>query len=651
MEIDPATMRASGAWPFQEALKVAERLRHSIVLPDPVIAKVVEGHGAANSLVGSAGNDLLSGIAGADVLSGGAAGDTFIFRAGDGADQISDFKSGVDRLLFSGIDPGSLKARLAKVGGVDGIQIAYGNGDSVFLQGATSLKQGDLVFTTAPAEPAATGKLALFETGYGPSGLPHIGTFGEVLRTTMVRNAFRRLTGLPSRLVAFSDDMDGLRKVPDNVPEKEMLRRHLGMPLTRIPDPFGSNESFGEHNNGRLRKFLDGFGFEYEFASATDYYRSGKFDDALVRMLEVMDEVTAVILPTLGPERRATYAPFLPIHPVTGIVMQVPIEERKLDAGTIVWRDPADGKFFETKVTGGACKCQWKADWALRWYALGVDYEMSGKDLIDSQRLSNQVCKVLGGVPPEGFNYELFMDENNQKISKTKGNGLTMEEWLRYGAPESLAYYMFQSPRSAKRLFFDVIPKAADEYLQQLDAFNRKKAEGENAPDLNNPAWHVHGGAPPDKGSPVSFSLMLNLVSAANASDKAILWGFLSRYIPGATPATEPLLDRLADYAMNYYEDFVRPSKAFRAPDARDRAALEALAAQLKALPADANAETIQNVVFEVGKEAGYEPLRAWFGTLYEVLLGQSQGPRFGSFAAIFGLDRTVALIEEKLGS
>jgi lysyl-tRNA synthetase class 1 len=494
-------------------------------------------------------------------------------------------------------------------------------------------------------------RAVVLETGYGPSGLPHMGTFGEVARTTMVRMAFRALTddAVPTRLISFSDDMDGLRKVPPGLPNAHLLEANLDRPLTVVPDPFGEHKSFGHHNNARLRAFLDGFGFDYEFVSATDCYRSGRFDETLLKALQRFDAIQKIMLPSLGEERRATYSPFLPVSPRTGKVLQVPTLETHPERGTIVFRDE-DGTHTEVPVTGGAVKMQWRPDWAMRWTALGVDYEMSGKDLIDSVRLSNQVCKVLGGVPPEGFNYELFMDENNQKISKTKGNGLTMEEWLRYGAPESLAYYMFQSPRSAKRLFFDVIPKATDEYLQQLDAYNRKQAEGGDAPDLNNPAWHVHAGSPPEKGSPVSFSLMLNLVSAANASDKAILWGFLSRYLPGATPATEPLLDRLADYAMNYYEDFVRPSKTFRAPDGRDRAALAALAEKLRALPADADAETIQNVVFEVGKDAGYEPLRAWFGTLYEVLLGQSQGPRFGSFAAIFGLDRTLALIEDKLG-
>ena len=359
------------------------------------------------------------------------------------------------------------------------------------------------------------------------------------------------------------------------------------------------------------------------------------------------------MLPSLGEARRATYSPFIPISPKTGRVLYVPTLDRHLDRGTIVFRDE-DGDLTELPVTGGHLKLQWRPDWALRWTALGVDYEMSGKDLIDSVRLSNQVCKVLGGTPPAGFHYELFMDENNQKISKTKGNGLSMEEWLRYGTPESLAYYMYQSPKSAKRLFFDVIPKATDEYLQQLDAFNRARAaskdgDGGNAPAIDNPAWHVHHGAPPERGSPVSFSLMLNLVSAADASTKDILWGFLQRHIPGATPASEPLLDQLAGYAINYYEDFVKPAKRFRAPDARERAAMEALVGKLRALPSGADAEAIQNVVFEVGKDAGFEPLRAWFSALYEVLLGQSQGPRFGSFTAIFGVERTIALIERAL--
>ncbi|WP_374532644.1 lysine--tRNA ligase [Phenylobacterium sp.] len=495
----------------------------------------------------------------------------------------------------------------------------------------------------------ALNQPVVFQCGFGASGLPHMGTFGEAARPTMVRNAFRALTedAVPTKLIVFSDDMDGLRKIPDNVPNREMLEEDRDKPVSAVRDPFGEYESFAAHNNARLRAFLDGFGFDYEFMSSTDTYKSGRFDEVLLKILARFDAMQAVMLPTLGEERRATYSPFLPISPKSGRVLQAPTLERDLAKGTIVFPDE-DGTLTEVPVTGGHVKLQWRPDWAARWYALSVDFEASGKDLVDSVRVSNKLVKVLGGTPPEAFHYELFMDENNQKISKSKGNGLTMEEWLRYGAPESLAYYMYQSPKSAKRLYFDVIPKATDEYLQQLEAFNKARAAS-NATPIDNPAWHVHRGAPPQKGSPLSFSLLLNLVSAADASTKDILWGFISRYMPGASPETEPMLDRLVGYAINYYEDFVKPSKQFRAPDEKERAAIGELLARFKALPADADAETIQNAVFEVGKAAGFEPLRAWFQALYEVLLGQSQGPRFGSFAAIFGLERTIALIERAL--
>ena len=495
----------------------------------------------------------------------------------------------------------------------------------------------------------ALNQPVVFQCGFGASGLPHMGTFGEAARPTMVRNAFRALTedAVPTKLIVFSDDMDGLRKIPDNVPNREMLEEDRDKPVSAVRDPFGEYESFAAHNNARLRAFLDGFGFDYEFMSSTDTYKSGRFDEVLLKILARFDAMQAVMLPTLGEERRATYSPFLPISPKSGRVLQAPTLERDLAKGTIVFPDE-DGTLTEVPVTGGHVKLQWRPDWAARWYALSVDFEASGKDLVDSVRVSNKLVKVLGGTPPEAFHFELFMDENNQKISKSKGNGLTMEEWLRYGAPESLAYYMYQSPKSAKRLYFDVIPKATDEYLQQLEAFNKARAAS-NATPIDNPAWHVHRGTPPQKGSPLSFSLLLNLVSAADASTKDILWGFISRYMPGASPETEPVLDRLVGYAINYYEDFVKPSKQFRAPDEKERAAIGELLARLKALPADADAETIQNAVFEVGKAAGFEPLRAWFQALYEVLLGQSQGPRFGSFAAIFGLERTIALIERAL--
>jgi lysyl-tRNA synthetase, class I len=494
---------------------------------------------------------------------------------------------------------------------------------------------------------AASGKTAaLFETGYGPSGLPHIGTFGEVARTSWVRHAFSALTGKPSRLIAFSDDMDGLRKVPDNVPNKDKLAAFLGQPLTRVPDPFGTHESFGAHNNARLRAFLDGFGFEYEFASSTQYYREGKFDAALLKVLALHEKIVAVILPTLGAERQATYSPFLPLHPRTGVVMQVKVEKIDVDAGTIAWRDPDSGEWFETPVTGGGAKLQWKADWAMRWHALGVDYEMSGKDLIDSVKLSGRICRILGSEPPAGFTYELFLDEHAQKISKSKGNGLSVEEWLRYAPPESLAQFMFNQPQRAKRLHFDVIPKAVDEYLA-----NAEKARVQEPPDVfANPAWHIHAGdVPAAAHSPLSFAMLLNLASVVNAESPEILWGFIRRYNEQATPEKMPFLSGLVGYALAYYRDFVAPKKAFRDADAAERAALADLADVLASLAPETPAEDIQNQVYEVGKRHPFPELRAWFGCLYQVLLGQQEGPRFGQFAALYGLAETVALIRATL--
>ena len=492
---------------------------------------------------------------------------------------------------------------------------------------------------------AASGRgSALFETGYGPSGLPHIGTFGEVARTSWVRRAFTELTGKPSRLLAFSDDMDGLRKVPDNVPDQAMLARHLGRPLTAIPDPFGTHESFGAHNNARLRAFLDRFGFDYEFASATDYYRQGRFDAAILRVLACYDEIRAVILPTLGPDRRATYSPILPIHPHTGIVMQGAIDHADPAAGTIVWRDDT-GARFETPVTGGACKLQWKADWAMRWHALGVDYEMSGKDLIDSVRLSGRICRILGSEPPVGFTYELFLDEQAQKISKSRGNGLSVDEWLRYAPAESLAQFMFNAPQRAKRLYFDVIPRAVDEYLANA-------ARLADQPDpMANPAWFISSARDPtdDTAAGIPFAMLLNLASVVNAESPDLLWGFIHRYAPGATPQTQPFLDRLVRHAIAYYQDRVRPTKHYRQPNDAERTALQDLAATLADLPPDSPAEAIQTAVFAVGKRHAFPELRAWFGCLYQVLLGQEEGPRFGGFVALYGIAETVSLIKQAL--
>ena len=494
----------------------------------------------------------------------------------------------------------------------------------------------------------ASGKdAALFATGYGPSGLPHIGTFGEVARTTWVRNAFHALTGRPSRLLAFSDDMDGLRKVPDNVPNRAMLEQFLGQPLTRVPDPFGTHESFGAHNNARLRAFLDGFGFEYEFASSTDYYHAGRFDAALRRAAERHAEIVATVLPTLGPERRATYSPFLPIHPRTSRVMQVRIDEVNAAAGTVSWQDPDTGERFQTPVTGGACKLQWKADWAMRWHALGVDYEMSGKDLIDSVRLSGRICGVLGSPPPVGFTYELFLDEHARKISKSKGNGLSVEEWLRYAPPESLAQFMYNSPGRAKRLFFDVIPRAVDEYLTNA----AKLPEQDMAARYANPAWHIGGGRNRGAASPVPFGMLLNLASVVNADTPDMLWGFLRRYSPDAAPGVSPFFDGLVGYAVAYYRDFVRPAKRYRDPTPAERAALMDLADMLATLDPGTPAEAIQDVVYEVGKRHPLPDLKSWFGCLYQVLLGQSEGPRFGGFVALYGVAETISLIGGRLAT
>jgi lysyl-tRNA synthetase class 1 len=497
--------------------------------------------------------------------------------------------------------------------------------------------------------PGGAAKTVVFETGYGPSGLPHIGTFGEVARTSMVRHAFEVLTEgrRKTRLVCFSDDMDGFRKVPGNVPNQAMLAAYIDTPLTSVPDPF-SNEfpSFAHHNNARLRRFLDQFGFAYEFLSATEVYRSGAMDATLIRMLEVYDKVMEIILPTLGPERQATYSPFLPISPRTGKVLYVPMIERDPKKGTVVYIDPETKQKVETKVTGGAVKCQWKADWALRWTALGVDYEMAGKDLIDSVTLSSKICRALGAVPPEGFNYELFLDDRGEKISKSKGNGLTIEEWLIYASPESLSLFMFQKPKAAKRLYFDVIPRAVDEYLTFIARYPAEEPKAR----LENPAWHVHAGHPPKAELPISFGLMLNLVSASNAHDKAVMWGFIRRHAPDATPAKYPLLDHLAAYAVAYYDAFVKPAKTFRRATDQEAVALRALDAALAGAKEGATAEELQNLVYEAGKANGFaDNLRQWFQAIYEVLLGQSQGPRFGSFIELYGIKETRALIARGL--
>jgi lysyl-tRNA synthetase class 1 len=487
----------------------------------------------------------------------------------------------------------------------------------------------------------------IFETGYGPSGLPHIGTWNEVARTTFVRQAYEELTdGAPTRLIAFSDDMDGLRKVPDNVPDQAMLTEHLGHPLSRIPDPFGTHESFAAHNNAMLQRFLDRFGFEYEFLSSTDCYSSGRFDEVIRKILRAWDAVMGVMLPTLGEDRRKTYSPLLPISPTSGRVLQVPVEVIDAEAGLIAFGDE-DGSRIQQSAFGGQAKLQWKVDWAARWVALGVDYEMSGKDLIDSVVQSGKITRVLGGRPPEGFNYEMFLDEKGEKISKSKGNGLSLEEWLRYGSEQSLAFYIYREPKRAKSLHIGVIPRAVDEYWQFRGNYPGQPIEQK----LGNPVHHIHNGKVPQDTLPLTYGLLLNLVSLPGVADKETAWKFVQRYAPGTSPETDPELDQLIELAVNYARDFVVPELRRRPPNEMEMNALRDLDSELAKLAADASAEDIQTQVFEVGKRHPFESLRGWFQALYETLLGSSQGPRMGSFIALYGIDNSRKLIAEALGS
>ncbi|MEP0233969.1 lysine--tRNA ligase [Roseibium sp.] len=500
----------------------------------------------------------------------------------------------------------------------------------------------------------------LFETGYGPSGLPHIGTFGEVARTTMVRTAFRLLTEdkIPTRLLCFSDDMDGMRKVPDNVPDKSALEPYLQKPLSVVPNPFGGeHKSFGDHNNAMLRRFLDTFGFDYEFASAAEYYKSGKFDEILLTAAARYRKLMDVMLPTLGEERQATYSPFLPISPTSGRVLYVPMKDVNGKDGTITFEDE-DGTDVTVSVTGGNVKLQWKPDFGARWAALGVDFEMFGKDHGPNMALYDKICKVLGGEAPDHFVYELFLADDGAKISKSKGNGLTIDEWLTYAPTESLSLYMFQKPKTAKKLYFDVIPKAVDEYFTFAQKYDAMPVEQK----LQNPAWHIHSSKVPEIDLPVPFAMLLNLVSASNAENKDVLWAFITRYAPGVTAETHPHLDALVGYAIRYFDDFVKPNKSFKTPDDVEREALQKVDASLAALPADADGAVIQDAILDVARkiERYQDPKKkspdggpgvsvVWFQALYQVLLGQERGPRFGSFVALYGIDETRALIAKAL--
>ena len=508
---------------------------------------------------------------------------------------------------------------------------------------------------------------AVFETGYGPSGLPHIGTFGEVVRTSMVRHALQVLAPeISTSLLCFSDDMDGLRKIPDNYPHREKMEPFLNLPLTRVPDLLGEYDSYGARNNARLKAFLDSFNLDYTFVSATDYYTRGLFNAGLQKVLDKHAEVLSIILPTLGKERQATYSPFLPVCPTTGKVLMAKVTQYNSKAGTIVYENPDTKKLCETSVFDGACKLQWKVDWAMRWTVLAVGYEMSGKDLIDSVRLSSSIARVLGATPPQTLIYELFLDSEGHKISKSLGNGLTIEEWLKYAPEESLALYMFLAPRKAKRLHFDVIPKTVDDYLAFVRSFEGQTPEQR----VENPLWHIQGGGQQAEQAarqnvPISFSLLLNLVSASNADSPDMLWSFIQRTVPEVSPQSHPMLHRLVTYAVRYFHDIVKARKNFRLPNPQERAALGILSQGLKELGTkfkdsqgkdsqdkdslqDSLQDSVQSLVYQVGKEQNFA-LKDWFCALYEILLGQQHGPRLGSFIALYGLEESIELIDKAL--
>jgi len=502
----------------------------------------------------------------------------------------------------------------------------------------------------------------VFETGYSPSGLPHIGTFSEVLRTSMVRYAFHILTEnqIPTRLIVFSDDMDGMRSVPENLPNREMLTSALGLPLTKIPDPFGTETSLGHHGNKALCDFLDSFDFDYEFISASEHYSTGQFDNQLILMLERYDDIMSIMLPTLREERRKTYSPFLPVHPITGVVMQVPIEWRDPTSGMIRWKDPSTGEKFETSVQSGGAKLQWKPDWALRWLALEVDYEMYGKDHIDNAKIAKSICKMLGGKPPEGLHYELFLDEKGEKISKSKGNGISVDDWLTYATRESLALFMFREPKVAKKLHIDLIPKSVEGYEQFIEAFSRQSLDQQ----LSNPVWHIHCGSPPaPEGTSkhrISFSMLLNLVSSSDVDRPETLWKFITRYDPNLSPTDHPRLDKMAKHAILYAREFVRPYRQFRTPTDAEKDMLMDLDSVLAGMHQNADADEIQTAVYDVGRRhfpevktskhgSRTEISLEFFSALYQVLLGQETGPRFGSFIAAHGISETRDLIKTAL--
>jgi len=486
----------------------------------------------------------------------------------------------------------------------------------------------------------------VLQTGYGPSGLPHIGTFGEVARTTMVINALNYLTDIPKEIITFSDDMDGLRKVPDNIPNKNLLEKNLNKPLTKVPDPFNKFNSFGEHNNEMLKNFLNQFGFKYSFKSSTDLYTSGKFNESLKLILKNYQGIMDIILPTLGKERQKTYSPFLPICPETGKVLEIPVVDIDQDNSKITFDNK--GNKLEKSILNGECKLQWKVDWAMRWYALDVDFEMYGKDLIESAIISTKIINLLGRRNPSGFAYELFLDEKGEKISKSKGNGITIDQWIEFASPESLSLYMYQNPKRAKKLYNDIVPKAVDEYLDLID----KSKNQDDKQLILNPVWHVHNGNVPKEDTIMSFSMLLNLVETSNANTKELLWKFVKKYKPNIKEENFPIFDKLVEYSIKFFNEVIKEKKKYKIPNSEEKKVLEKLIKVLEQCNDKMMPEEIQTKIYSVGKENGYKDnLRDWFKLIYEVVFGNENGPRLGFFISFFGIQETKNLILEKINN
>ncbi|MFH2218432.1 MAG: lysine--tRNA ligase [Pseudomonadota bacterium] len=487
-----------------------------------------------------------------------------------------------------------------------------------------------------------------FETGFGPSGMPHIGTFAEVARTTWVRHAFEFLTRWPTQLIAFSDDMDGLRKVPLNLPQQEMLTENLGRPLCRIPDPFGECESYSAYMNNKLREFLDSYSFDYTFQSSHEAYTRGDFNDGLSVILQKVEDVKAIILPTMSEAKRANWSPFFPICENCGRINSTQVTGYDIENNAIDYSCEQEegevkscGHKGTASIFNGKVKVGWKIDWALRWYSYDIGYEMYGKDLIESARLSGKICRLMGKQPPTGLFYELFLDAKGRKISKSVGKGLTIDSWMSYAPLESLLFYIFQNPKQAKRLFWGIVPRSVDDYLSNLIQY--RSMDPEDHPEST--IWHLFnkGETVPSYNAAINFSLINNLISAVGADDIDLILEYLKRY-DSSMEKYGTVIEDLVKKAMNYYRDFILPDKKYRTPTEKEKKMFNALRNELAEYDGDDENE-LQSLPFNVVRAFDESP-KNFFKMFYEVLFGQERGPRFGTFVRLVGKEKALSLLD-----